>query len=244
MNRILELAAGHWAPFDSPLLAFILTSLIIEMTPGPNMAYLAVLGASRGRIAGFSAVLGVALGLALLGIAVGLGAGSLILNNRLAYESLRWAGALYLCWLAYDSWKEGRRPAASTPISPFCFVHFRRGFVSNILNPKAALFFIAVVPEFLNGPVPTVRDLSILVSIYVRAQSDRTAGQCIPEISRRAAAAGDGRQLLCCSASRDCRLAFRERRPLADSCLSSVGPARANLSKFAPAQRRKRDAGR
>ena len=71
----------------------------VQVTPGPNMTYLAVLGASRGRIAGFAALLGVALGLAFLGIAVGLGAGSLILNNRVAYESLRWAGAVYLCWL-------------------------------------------------------------------------------------------------------------------------------------------------
>ncbi len=62
---MLELAAGGWTPLNSPLIAFVLTSLIIEMTPGPNMAYLAVLGASRGRLAGFSAVVGVALGLAL-----------------------------------------------------------------------------------------------------------------------------------------------------------------------------------
>src|SRR4029079_13927604 len=105
MDRFPELAASYSAAFQSPLIAFVLTSLLIEMTPGPNMAYLAVLGASRGRLAGFSAVLGVALGLALLGVAAGLGAGSLILNNRLAYEILRWAGAVYLCWLAYDSWK-------------------------------------------------------------------------------------------------------------------------------------------
>src|SRR3954464_8456556 len=110
MDRFLEFAAGYSAAFQSPPVAFVLTSLIIEMTPGPNMAYLAVLGASRGRIAGFSAVLGVALGLALLGIAVGLGGGSLVLNNPVAYESLRWAGALYLCWLAFDSWHDARRP--------------------------------------------------------------------------------------------------------------------------------------
>jgi threonine/homoserine/homoserine lactone efflux protein len=86
------------------------------MTPGPNMAYLAVLDASRSRIAGLAAVLGVALGLALLGIAVGLGAGSPILNNRLVYEGLRWAGALYLCWLAYDSWKAGDRSTPSLSV--------------------------------------------------------------------------------------------------------------------------------
>ena len=47
MDRFLELAAGYSTAFQSPLIAFVLTSLIIEMTPGPNMAYLAVLGASR-----------------------------------------------------------------------------------------------------------------------------------------------------------------------------------------------------
>lgn len=167
MDRILELAADS-APFNSPLVAFVLTSLIIEMTPGPNMAYLAVLGASRGRLAGFSAVLGVALGLALLGIAVGLGAGAIVLNNRVAYESLRWAGALYLCWLAFDSWREARQPIETSPVSQSShFIHFRRGFVTNLLNPKAALFFIAVLPEFINGPAPSARDLALLVSIYV-----------------------------------------------------------------------------
>ena len=167
MDRLPELAAFHSATFQSPLIAFVLTSLLIEMTPGPNMAYLAVLGASRGRIAGFAAVLGVALGLTLLGIAVGLGAGSLILNNRFAYESLRWAGALYLCWLAYESWKEGRQPIEKASVSRSLFVQFRRGFITNLLNPKAALFYIAVVPEFISGPAPGVRELAVLVSVYV-----------------------------------------------------------------------------
>lgn len=167
MDRFLKLAAGYSTAFQSPLIVFVLTSLVIEMTPGPNMAYLAVLGASRGRLAGFSAVLGVALGLALLGGAVGLGAGSLILDNRVAYEGLRWAGALYLCWLAYDSWKDARQPAETKSVSQSLFVQFRRGLITNLLNPKAALFFIAVVPEFIAGPAPLLRELAILVSIYV-----------------------------------------------------------------------------
>ena len=131
------------------------------------MAYLAVLGVSRGRLAGFSAVLGIAVGLALLGIAVGLGGGSLVLNNRVVYESLRWAGALYLCWLAFDSWREARKPIEAVPVSPSHFIHFRRGFVTNLLNPKAAVFFIAVLPEFTQGPAPSARELALLVSVYV-----------------------------------------------------------------------------
>jgi threonine/homoserine/homoserine lactone efflux protein len=132
MDRSLELAAGYSAVFQSPLTAFVLTSLIIEMTPGPNMAYLAVLGASRSRIAGFSAVLGVALGLALLGVAVGLGGGSLVLNNRLAYESLRWAArCTFAGWPTTAGKKVGSRsrqhPSASlfscssaADLSPTC----------------------------------------------------------------------------------------------------------------------------
>jgi len=166
MDRLLEFVVSGWTPFNSPLVAFILTSFIIEMTPGPNMAYLAVLGASRGRLAGFSAVLGVAL-VALLGIAVGLGGGSLVLNNRVVYESLRWAGALYLCWLAFDGWRAARKPIEAVPVSPSHFIHFRRGFVTNLLNPKAAVFFIAVLPEFTQGPAPSARELALLVSVYV-----------------------------------------------------------------------------
>jgi threonine/homoserine/homoserine lactone efflux protein len=166
MDRLLEFVVSGWTPFNSPLVAFILTSFIIEMTPGPNMAYLAVLGASRGRLAGFSAVLGVAL-VALLGIAVGLGGGSLVLNNRVVYESLRWAGALYLCWLAFDGWRAARKPIEAVPVSPSHFIHFRRGFVTNLLTPKAAVFFIAVLPEFTQGPAPPARELALLVSVYV-----------------------------------------------------------------------------
>ena len=167
MDRLLEFVVSGWTPFNSPLVAFILTSFIIEMTPGPNMAYLAVLGASRGRLAGFSAVLGIAVGLALLGIAVGLGGGSLVLNNRVVYESLRWAGALYLCWLAFDGWRAARKPIEAVPVSPSHFIHFRRGFVTNLLTPKAAVFFIAVLPEFTQGPAPSARELALLVSVYV-----------------------------------------------------------------------------
>jgi threonine/homoserine/homoserine lactone efflux protein len=167
MDRFVELASGSFSTFQSPLPGFVLTCLVIEMTPGPNMAYLAVLGASRGRLAGLSAVLGVALGLTVLGVAAGLGAGSLILNNRVAHEILRWAGALYLCWLAYDSWKEARQPVTATPVGRSLSVQFRRGFVTNLLNPKAALFFITVVPEFIDGPAPSTRELIVLVSTYV-----------------------------------------------------------------------------
>src|ERR1700730_756944 len=86
--------------------AFALTCLVIELTPGPNMAYLAVLSAGNGRRAGFAATLGIALGLLIVGVGAALGLAALISSSRLLYEALRWGGIAYLLWLAWDGWRE------------------------------------------------------------------------------------------------------------------------------------------
>jgi threonine/homoserine/homoserine lactone efflux protein len=150
------------------LIAFFLTSLAIELTPGPNMAYLALVGVSRGRRDGFMAVLGVALGLALLGALFGVGLGSIILENRFVYEGLRWAGAAYLVWLAWDGWREARQPSGAAEL-PDRATYFRRGFVTNLLNPKAAVFFVAVMPGFIDASRPPAGQTALLVAIYVAA---------------------------------------------------------------------------
>ena len=105
------------------LLGFALTSAIIEVTPGPNMAYLAALSLAQGRRAGFAAVAGIALGLSAYGIAVGFGLGTVISNSVLLYESLRWAGVLYLFWLAWDAWKAERDGAAAAAPPVSCRSH-------------------------------------------------------------------------------------------------------------------------
>src|SRR3954465_1575458 len=85
--------------FDvSPLLAFALTAFIIEITPGPNMTYLAALSLSHGARTGFAAVAGIALGLMSYGIAAALGLAALIDSSPLLYELMRWAGVGYLVW--------------------------------------------------------------------------------------------------------------------------------------------------
>jgi threonine/homoserine/homoserine lactone efflux protein len=151
------------------LFAFFLTSLAIELTPGPNMAYLALVGVSRGRGDGFMAVLGVALGLALLGALVGVGLGSLILENPLIYETLRWAGAAYLVWLAWDGWREAQQEVDDMDLPHHGIVYFRRGFITNLLNPKAALFFVTVMPGFTIPEQPLLWQTTVLVAIYVLA---------------------------------------------------------------------------
>src|SRR5215472_7420348 len=87
-----------------PLLAFALTSLVIEITPGPNMTYLAVLSLSSGMRTGFAAVAGIALGLMTYGLIATFGLAAIIHEEPLLYGLLRWGGVLYLLWLAWDTW--------------------------------------------------------------------------------------------------------------------------------------------
>ena len=154
----------------SPLLAFALTALIIEITPGPNMTYLAALSLTNGIRTGFAAVAGIALGLMTYGITAALGLAALIDNSPLLYGLLRWTGVAYLLWLAWESWASDRE---ASPEIIDCnddrpWLAFRRGLITNLLNPKAAVFYVAVLPEFVRtdgGPV--VLQTLMLSVIYV-----------------------------------------------------------------------------
>lgn len=151
----------------SVLLSYVLTCIAIELTPGPNMAYLAILSAERGRWMGFHAVLGVAIGLGLLGALAVFGIGALIAEQRVVYEALRWAGIAYLLYLAFDAWRDSRRPVENTDLSNTGWRYFRRGLVNNVLNPKAALFYITVMPNFVVAGTPEIGQTMLLGAIYV-----------------------------------------------------------------------------
>ncbi|MEZ5799562.1 MAG: LysE family translocator [Nitratireductor sp.] len=119
------------------------------MTPGPNMTYLAIVAAGEGRRYGFMSVAGVALGLGLIGIAAALGITAVLQNSVLAWEILRWAGVLYLLWLAWEGWRGDNETVVGNHGQNRGWLHFRRGLVTNLLNPKAAIFYVAVLPAFL-----------------------------------------------------------------------------------------------
>jgi threonine/homoserine/homoserine lactone efflux protein len=133
----------------STILPFLLASFIIELTPGPNMGYLAVLTLNRGRMAGLAAVAGVALGLLILGLVAGFGLGTVVGETRWLYELVRWAGVAFLLWLAWDAYRESRGPLERDDDSGRRWSYFTRGLVTNLLNPKAAVFYIAVLPNFV-----------------------------------------------------------------------------------------------
>ena len=150
-------------------LAFVATAFVIELTPGPNMGYLAIVSVRDGRRAGFAAVLGIALGLLLVGVAAALGLTAIIAASRWLYEALRWAGALYLLWLAWEGWRgesdvaQVRQRDAPAEHSRF----FVRGLTTNLLNPKAGVFYVATLPTFVNAAEPALPQVLLLTVIYV-----------------------------------------------------------------------------
>lgn len=160
---------------SAELAGFAAASLLIELTPGPNMMYLALLSASEGRRAGYAAVAGVALGLAMIGFAAALGVSQLILNTPMAYQAVRWAGVAYILWLAWEGWRGAEDAEATAAPGSSNGVYFRRGLITNLLNPKAAMFYVTVLPGFLSGAA-TAMDAITLSSVYVAVATMIHAG--------------------------------------------------------------------
>ncbi len=150
------------------LVGFIATCIAIELTPGPNMTYLAIMGATQGRRAGLAVVAGVCIGLALVGLGAALGLAAVIANSPFLYQVLRWAGVTYLLWLAWDAWRDADAESDPQSESPVAYGRlFWRGMVTNVLNPKAAVFYVAILPTFVEPSQPLFGQLLLLSMIYV-----------------------------------------------------------------------------
>jgi threonine/homoserine/homoserine lactone efflux protein len=137
-----------------------------SLTPGPDMGYLAVLAASAGRRAGFAATAGVAAGLLSAGIASSLGLAGIVATSTLIYEMLRWGGLFYLLWLAWEGWCDAGgidKPIDAGSHAGF----FLRDFITNLLNPKAGIFFLSVFPSFIDEGRPLLAQTEILLAVYV-----------------------------------------------------------------------------
>jgi threonine/homoserine/homoserine lactone efflux protein len=149
---------------------FILAVLLVELTPGPNMAYLATLALARGRAAGLMATLGVALGLSVHAVVTSFGAGELLLLYPWLYEILRWTGIGYFFFLAWDGWRTSENSPSRAELEPARGSLFLRGFLANVFNPKSLLFFVSVVPTFVGlapGQPNYVAQMALFGAVYV-----------------------------------------------------------------------------
>lgn len=154
--------------FSLPTLAaFVIASLAVELTPGPNMVYLAILTLSEGKRAGYIAVAGVALGLLIIGIVAAAGLSALVLDGPAFFQILRWGGVAYLLWLAWDGWYQAGTPLEETMIGNSHAKYFTRGLITNVLNPKAGIFYIAVLPSFVDLSRDAITQTFFLTIFFV-----------------------------------------------------------------------------
>ncbi|WP_017665490.1 LysE family translocator [Porphyrobacter sp. AAP82] len=133
---------------------FALAVLLVELTPGPNMAWLVTLTLSQGRRAGLGAIAGVAAGLA-ANAALSVLAASLILSAGAGLtQGVSLMAAPMMAWLAWEAWRDAGESATAAPPEAAAGRHAAAGFVINLLNPKSALFLITVMPQFVSGGRP------------------------------------------------------------------------------------------
>ncbi|RJG55471.1 LysE family translocator [Sphingobium terrigena] len=130
-------------------MGFALTVLVIELTPGPNMAWLAMLAATRGRRMGLAAALGTTLGLAINGLLAAAGLAVILSTTPWLWTMLRWAGAALMLWLAADAWRDAAPSSPTARQQAGLARQFATGAMINLLNPKAFLFYVLIAPPFL-----------------------------------------------------------------------------------------------
>jgi threonine/homoserine/homoserine lactone efflux protein len=144
-------------PDTNTLLLFMTAALALNVTPGPDMLYVVARSVGEGRAAGIISSFGIAAGAIVHTLAVALGLAGLLRAVPLAFEIVKWVGAGYLIWLGVRALRTRAGPADHVAVTPASKrTVFAQGMLTNLLNPKVALFFLAFLPQFVDperGPV-------------------------------------------------------------------------------------------
>src|ERR1700723_847868 len=139
-------------PSLTNLFAFALVALDMVLTPGPNMIYLISRSIIQGRVAGLISLGGVALGFVFYMLCAAFGLTALVFAVPYAYDALRLTGAAYLLWLARAALRPGGRPPFEVKgmllDSPRRL--FVMGLLTNLLNPKIAMLYLSLLPQFID----------------------------------------------------------------------------------------------
>ncbi len=152
-------------PTTATFVAFALIALGMVLTPGPNMIYLVSRSICQGRTAGLISLCGVALGFLFYVVAAALGITALLFAVPFAYDALRLAGAAYLLWMAWQAIRPGGRSPFQVrelkPDSPRKL--FAMGLLTNLLNPKVAVMYFSLLPQFIDPTLGHVLMQSLLL---------------------------------------------------------------------------------
>jgi threonine/homoserine/homoserine lactone efflux protein len=152
------------------LIAFTVAAGLLTLTPGLDTALVLRTAAAEGpRKAAFAAV-GVCLGTIVWAGAVAFGLGALLAASKLAFDVLKWAGAGYLVWLGLQLILKPRRrfdlAAAKLPRDGGHWTWFWRGVLNNLLNPKAGVFYVSFLPQFVPQGVPAAPFMLLLACLH------------------------------------------------------------------------------
>ncbi|HIH75333.1 MAG TPA: LysE family translocator [Methanosarcina sp.] len=143
---------------QSQLIYFIAASAALTFLPGPDILFVLTQSISQGKMAGVATATGLCTGILVHTSAAALGISALIYKSALAFEIVKYAGAAYLIYLAWQALRESGELIFSAPVRETNLIAlYRRGIFMNVLNPKVALFFLAFLPQFVNmesGNVP------------------------------------------------------------------------------------------
>ena len=146
-------------------LLFAGAALLMALTPGPNMVYLISRSLCQGRTAGLMSWFGVVLGFTVHMLCAAVGLTALFMAVPLGYEVLKLAGAMYLLWLAWQAVRPGSRSpfeARDLPAEPPRKL-FTMGLLTSVLNPKVAIFYLSVLPQFVSPESGSVLVQSLLL---------------------------------------------------------------------------------
>ena len=153
-------------PLDS-LALYAIASVMLALTPGPNLMYLISRTLCQGRTAGIVSLAGTTSGLLFYAVGTALGLTAVFVAVPVLFDVVRWVGAAYLLWLAWDA----IRPHGSgglfarhdlPPVAPR--VLYRTGVLTSILNPKVALFYLALFPQFVDPARGSVLVQSLILA--------------------------------------------------------------------------------
>jgi threonine/homoserine/homoserine lactone efflux protein len=135
----------------STFLTFAGAVVVLVLAPGPDMAYMLTRTVAQGRKAGAVAAIGINVGAYVHVLASVLGLSAILATSALAFTAVKWVGAAYLVWIGIQALTRSARievEGTSTPNLSLKTI-FWQGFLSDVLNPKVALFFLAFLPQFV-----------------------------------------------------------------------------------------------
>jgi threonine/homoserine/homoserine lactone efflux protein len=161
--------------FDSANLAlFLAAALVVAVTPGPGIFYVAARTLAGGRDEGLASSVGTGLGGLVHVVAGAVGVSAIVMASAEAFTVLKFAGALYLVWLGIKTIREARLAAPARVGVTGARRAFREGIVVEALNPKTAAFFLAFIPQFVDPAGDVALQFAVLglVSVVLNTAAD------------------------------------------------------------------------